>query len=288
MIKGEEMVLACVDGSALLDPVCDYASWVTQRLNAPLKLLHTIDHHHETALKIDLSGNIGVDSRDHLLEEITDLENQKSKLRLQEGKLILKAANARVTDNGIDNAENCLQHGSLIDSLIELEERIGVLVIGARGKIHEQQTDQIGAKLEAMIRSLHRPILIAYDQFKMPQRIMVAYDGREAAQKAVDMVAVSPLFEGLTCHLVCVGKNNKDDSLMKNALDKLRQSGDIEVICTSLQGKVDEALCDYQLKHDIDITVMGAFSHTRIHDFLLGSVTLKMLLNTKRPLLLLR
>jgi len=36
------------------------------------------------------------------------------------------------------------------------------------------------------------------------------------------------------------------------------------------------------------ILLMGAFSHTRIHDLLLGSFTTKMLMHTQKPLLLLR
>ena len=38
----------------------------------------------------------------------------------------------------------------------------------------------------------------------------------------------------------------------------------------------------------IDLTIMGAFSHNRFRDFLLGSFTAKMLAATNRPLLLLR
>jgi len=47
-------------------------------------------------------------------------------------------------------------------------------------------------------------------------------------------------------------------------------------------------LCAYQEKHAIDLTIMGAFSHTRLREMLLGSFTVKMLLHTKKPLLLLR
>jgi nucleotide-binding universal stress UspA family protein len=36
------------------------------------------------------------------------------------------------------------------------------------------------------------------------------------------------------------------------------------------------------------MTVMGAFSHTRLHDWLLGSFTVKMLTHSHKPLLLLR
>lgn len=288
MNNEKKLVLACIDGSTLCEAVCDYATWISQRVEAPLKLLHTIDHHHETAATTDLSGNIGVDSRDHLLEEITNLEHQQSKLRIQEGKSIIEFARQHVIQNGITTPITCLQHGSLIESLIELEDSIRVLVIGARGKIHEDQPDQIGAKLESMIRSLHRPILVAYEEFKTPQRIMIAYDGSETADKAIDMVASSPLYRDLSCHLVCVNKKDTPNSLLESAANKLLAAGNIEIISTSLEGKTDQELCGYQISHDIDMTIMGAFSHTRLHDLLLGSFTTKMLLNTKTPLLLLR
>ena len=55
-----------------------------------------IDPHHETAAISDLSGSIGLGSQEHLLEELTAVEQQRSKLRLQQGKQILQAAKERV------------------------------------------------------------------------------------------------------------------------------------------------------------------------------------------------
>ncbi len=289
MTTDTNRVLACIDGSVLSEAVCDYAAWIAQRLATPLKLIHTIDHHHETAAKTDLSGSIGLDSREHLLEEMTTLEQQQSKLRLQQGKAILTAAKARVIEGGIADPITCLQHGSLIESLIELEDSIRVLVIGARGKVHENQPAKIGAKLEAMIRSLHKPILVVNEAFKAPERIMIAYDGSAAAEKAVDMVANSSLYKGLCCHLVCVSKDDASaDKLLQKAANKLLAAGGFDVNAAKLKGKAELALCEYQASQHIDLTVMGAFSHTRIHDLLMGSFTVKMLVNSKGPLLLLR
>ncbi len=282
-------VLACIDGASLTEAVCDYAAWIALRVKAPLKLLHTIDHHHETAASADLSGNIGLGSQEHLLEEITRLEQQQSKLKLKKGKLLLQAAKQRVLQAGVPDPVCNQRHGGLIGSLIELEENIRVLVLGLRGQVHDKQSDQIGAKLEAIIRSLHRPILVVNDAFKPPERMMIAYDGSKAADKAVDMVAASALYKGLACHLVCVNNNESTAArLLQQASVKLKAAGDIEVTAVKLKGKADHALCEYQQQNDIDLTVMGAYSHTRLHDMLLGSFTYKMLVNTKKPLLLLR
>jgi nucleotide-binding universal stress UspA family protein len=283
------LVLACIDGSALTEAVCDYAAWIAARVDAPLKLLHTIDPHHETAVTSDLNGSIGLGSQEHLLEELTAVEQQRSKLRLQQGKLLLQAAKERVQQAGVSEPITNQRHGGLIESLIELEDNIRVLVIGLRGKVHENQPGRIGAKLESIVRSLHRPILVVTGAFKAPERILIAYDGGKAADKAVEMVANSPLYQGLICHLICVSKDHDPKGeLLERAADKLRNAGGMQVIAKKLAGKPEQALCEYQETHNIDLTVMGAFSHTRIHDLLLGSFTAKMLHHTKKPLLLLR
>ncbi len=282
-------VLACIDGASLTESVCDYSAWVAQKLAVPLKFLHTINHHHETSITSDLSGNIGLGSQAHLQEEITLLEQQQSKLKLKQGKLMLEAAKKQVQKFGITEPVCSQRHGDLIESLIALEDDIRILVLGLRGQVHDKQPHQIGAKLEAIIRSLHRPILIINDSFKTPKRFMIAYDGSKVANKAIEMVATSPLFENLSCHLVCVN-NNKDTAskLLEQAAKTLQSVNNIDLTTTQLTGRVEQELCAYQQQHDIDLTVMGAFSHTRIHDMLLGSFTHKMLINTNKPLLLLR
>jgi len=281
-------VLACIDGAALTESVCDYAAWISKKTEAPLKLLHTLNHHHETAVTADLSGNIGLGTQEHLLEEITQLEQQQNKLKMQQGKLILQAAADHIEKNAI-NTTSSQRHGDLIEAVIDLESDTRVLVLGLRGQVHENKENQIGAKLEAVIRALHKPILIVNDKFSTPKNIMLAYDGSAAADKAVEMVATSPLYKDLVCHLVCVNKNEDTaEKHLQQAAEKLKSAEGIKVITAKLKGKADQELCSYQQQHNIDLTVMGAFSHTRLHDMLLGSFTHKMLVNTKKPLLLLR
>ncbi|OAH98415.1 universal stress protein UspA [Methylomonas methanica] len=288
MSSTQNLVLAGIDGSSLTNAVCDYAAWIAQKVDAPLKLLHTIDHHPEVTDHSDLAGNIGIDSRDHLMDELTQLEQQRSKLRLQQGKQLLQAARERVMQAGALDPITNQRHGSLVESLIELENDLRVLVIGVRGKVHDNQPDKIGAKLQPIIRSLHKPILVVNAEFKAPERIMLAYDGSQAAEKALDMVANSPLHKGLVCHLVCVSQDEVKGQLLEVAASKLQLAGGIEVIAKKLIGIPEQVLSDYQEQKGIDMTVMGAFGHTRIHDWLLGSFTVKMLTNSRKPLLLLR
>jgi len=61
---------------------------------------------------------------------------------------------------------------------------------------------------------------------------------------------------------------------LKMVTNKLKQIEGIELIVKKLLGKADQVLCEYLASHDIDLTD-EAFSHTRIHDLLLGSFTAK-------------
>jgi len=236
---------------------------------------------------MSLSGSLGVNSRDQQLEEITTNEHTRSKLRLKEGKSILQTAKERVVEDGIESPIICLQHGSLVESLVELKQELRILVIGARGKVHENQQGKIGAKLQSIIRSVYGHILVAYQPFKAPERVMIAYDGSKNCDHAIDMIAQSPLYKGLICHLVCVGKKNISARL-EVAANKLKSAGWNDIVIADLEGTPEDELCGYQINQNIDMTIMGAFSHTRIRDLILGSFTTKMLLNTNTPLLLLR
>jgi len=288
MSQNRQHVLACIDESSLRNAVCDYAFWLAQGIDAPLRLLHAIDHHHETATSADLSGSFGVEGREHLLEEMTETEHTYFKSIIQERKAILNAAKEYVIQAGAHSATTYLRHGTLNESLSEFENEISTLVMGARGKTHEDQPDQLGEKLEQVIRSLHCPILVVYKRFVQPKAIMIAYDGSQSADRAVEIVTNSPLGKGLYCHLVYVGKKETVNRLQDKAAEKLRSSGELQVESVRLSGNASTVLRDYQTRHNIDITIMGAFSHTRLHDIILGSFTVKMLLNTSTPLLLLR
>jgi nucleotide-binding universal stress UspA family protein len=277
-----KVVMACIDGSHVSAAVCDYGAWIANTIKAPLKLLHTIEHVREAALT-NLSGSIGLGSREGLLDELAEVEQNRNRLLMEEGRYMLEAARSRVLGTLDQQPELCQRHGSLAESLIELEARIGILVLGIRGQLSEQQGG-VGTQLESVIRALHRPIFVVNRDFKQPRRTMLAYDGSPACKKALDMIISSPLSE-LPCHVVHVG--DQGEALLEEAKNALHGAG-LEVHNAQLQGKIVDALCQYQVDNDIDLTLMGAFSHNRIRDFLLGSFTHEMLVKSDKPLLLLR
>ncbi|MGH1472114.1 MAG: universal stress protein [Cellvibrionaceae bacterium] len=287
--NSKPMVLSCIDGSSFSEAVCDYSTWIAKTVDAPLTFLHTIEHRQIPAVA-DLSGSIGLGASEDLLNELTEIEQNRGKLLIKKGNLMLNAAKQKALDATVDDINLRQRHGSLSEALIELEDSIRVLVVGIRGEQHETQEGGVGEQLETIIRSLHKPILVVNKAFSLPKKIMLAYDGGEAAKKALDMIISSPLFKSTPCHLVHVVSDKEHvatDTVLQEAENKLKATG-VDVTTVTLSGKIEEVLADYQASNHIDLTLMGAFSHNRVRDFLLGSFTAKMLETTQRPLLLLR
>ena len=119
-------VMACIDGSLSSPAVCDYAAWASLRLGAPLTLLHVLDHKQYPPLS-NLSGNIALGSREQLLQELAELDQQRSTLALEQGRLALEAAKQRAQRDGVSNPQLRQRHGDLVTCLGELEQDIRLL-----------------------------------------------------------------------------------------------------------------------------------------------------------------
>lgn len=280
--------IACIDGSKYTSAICDYSVWLSQQLSSPFKALHAIEQTGSAAVA-DLTGAIGLGAQEHLLSELTELEQQRNRLELQKGRQMLEAAKERAHQAGIEHPVTVQRHGTLVEALIDLEADARVVVMGIRGETHNEPDDgHIGAHLESLVRAVQRPIFVVNSEFTEPKAAMLAYDGSSSCRKALEMVKTSPLFENLPVHVVHVSKESgKGEALVAEARAELEAAGRT-VQTQVLDGEPTEALCRYQHEQKIDLTVMGAFSHNRLREMVFGSFTAKMLATTKKPLLLLR
>jgi nucleotide-binding universal stress UspA family protein len=282
-----DQVMAAIDGSQFSEGVCDYAAWASLALQAPLTFLHVVDNHPQTA-EADLSGNIGLGSREHLLEELSQLDEQRAKVAQDQGRLMLQAARERAIQDGVNDPATRQRNGTLVETLEELEDEIRLLVLGKRGETAHQDSGHLGSNLEGVVRTLHRPILMVPHTYKRPERVMLAFDGSKTTRKGLEMLAKSPMFEGIPVHVVIVGPETGDNrSQLDWALSSLRDAGH-EAEGAIRAGEVEETLRGYQAEHAIDLLVMGAYGHSRIRHLLVGSTTTAMLRKTTTPVLLLR
>ena len=280
-------VIACIDGSKAMLSVCDASAWAALRLDAPVTLLHVLDKS-SYLTGFNLSGSIGLGTREHLLAEMVDLDERRSKLALEQGKYMLQDANAHIIKQSPVVVETLQRHGGLIETLLEQEPNARLVVIGRQGEQHQEQTQAIGSHLESVIRTLKQPILVVIAEFEAPKRFMIAYDGSDTAKKVINRVISSPLLKGLECHLVIVSGNQSQGEAELASVAVSLTEADFNVVTAVCQGEVQTALEVYQQENHIDLMVMGAYGHSRIREFFVGSNTTRMISKSQIPLLLLR
>ncbi len=280
-------VLGLIDGSIYSESVCDLAAWVAKRTSASVELLHVLGRR-EVSSAPDYSGNLQIGARRKLLEEISSLDEQRAKLALRRGRLILEEAAARLSMAGVADVKTQLRHGDFVETLQDYEKNADLVVIGKRGEAADFAKLHLGSNLERVVRSSTKPMLLASRTYTEPRSFMVAYDGGPSANKAVAHIAQDPLLQGMEGHLVTVGSPTSGSAnKLEEAAKDLRAFGFV-IHTHQLTGEPEKAIAARVEELDVGMLVMGAYGHSRIRSLIIGSTTTQMIRACRIPLLLFR
>ncbi|MCF4098476.1 universal stress protein [Maritalea mediterranea] len=280
-----QTILALVDGSAYSESVCHYAAWMAQRTQSKVKIYHIMGRRN-AADSDDLSGAIVLGARTQLLDKLSALDMERAKLAQEHGRAILEDAKAIVQGDGDIEVQTRLRQGDLVETVAAKEETGDVIVVGKRGEAHKLASGHLGSNLERVIRASHKPVLVANRTFNPVNKVLVAFDGGASSLKAVDMVANSPLYQGLEVTLAYVGKpSDKIQSALDAATAKLKGAG-LDVDQQVLAGEADKALSELTNNGDYQMLVMGAFSRSRLRSLFIGSTTMEMIRACKIAIML--
>lgn len=287
-MKNEPKVLACVDQSSYAEHVTDAAVWAASRLSAPLELLHVIDHVVPAASE-DHSGAIGINAQENLLNQLASDEATLARDARERGRVFLARLRDRAEAAGIAEPDMRQRYGSLVETLTEQQPAVRLVVMGRRGASSKDTMRDLGRQLESVVRAMDRPILTVTDTFRPPKQVLIAFDGGTAARHAVDMVASSPLFQGVPCHLLMAGKvgRREPEKQLQLAEASLASAG-LKVTLSHVSGDPETVIARAIQVHQIDMLVMGAYTHSPLRAIVFGSKTTELLRASRVPTLLLR
>jgi len=281
-------ILACIDGSAYATSVCDLTAWVAPRLDASVEILQVVQRSDAVASRHDLSGAIGLGVKSELLEELTRIDQEQGRLEIERGRVLLAAAEQRLTEAGVREVTPLHRHGDIVETIVEREADADLVVVGKRGVSSAGDTQHIGALIEQVVRASVKPVLIASSRITPPRVVVVAFDGSAAATRALDVVATSPLFAGLDVHVVVAGA---DDTTHRRSLDKavarLSERGTAPV-AKLIPGSAGKAIAAYMAEQPESLLVMGAYGHSPLRSLFVGSTTTAMIRTVHVPVLLVR
>ncbi len=285
-------ILLCTDGSTFASSSYQYGAWLARRLDAAIDVLHVSDVRRQAqAEATNLSGSIGIDAADRLLQELVNLEHQKARLEYQHAKLMLQSAVTTLQAQGIDTVKTQHKTGYFVDVLSELEAIADLVVLGKRGTSAEAASGHLGANLERIIRASHKPCLVTSRQFKPIERVLLAYDGSPIAQKALEFVITSPLFQGLTLHILKVTPDDTTTTRARSRLDAAQQQAQahgFDPVCQLVMGNPETAISTYVTDQNIDLLAIGAYGHRRIRHLIIGSTTAQILRSSHIPVFVFR
>lgn len=280
-------ILACVDDSMYAETVCAGAAWVSNRTGAAVALLHMFRLPSKRA-SLDLSGAIGLGAKSELLEQLTELDETHGRVEQRKGKLMLAHAEQQLRAAGVQNIEVLHRRGSLVEAIGELEEQVDLIVMGKRGRRKQADFDslELGSNLERVARAVHKPLLVTARDFRPIRRFVIAYDDSASTARALEYITRHPLLKGLECHVVMIGSVS---AKIRNTLTEV--AGTLEgagfSVHTALKiGPRDEVITAYVEAREMDLIVMGAYRHSRIHDLILGGTTTSVIRSCRIPLLL--
>lgn len=280
-------IIACIDESTWSTSVEDAAIWAGGQLNRPLMFLHIIEKQAQASIT-DLSGAIGLGAHSKLMTEIATLDQMRAKVALELGKELLENAQSKAQEAGCKQIETVQRNGAFIDTLLKLENTARLIIVGHSGTKTGKKINVLGSHVESLLRQINTPVLITPHDFIAPKNFMLAYDGREVTELAIQRILDSDLLRGLDCHLVTVRNNQPDqEEKFARATERLTAGG-FAVTATYLKGEISKQLLNYQQENAIDLLVMGAFSGSRLRQLFIGSNTIMMLESCNIPIMVVK
>lgn len=281
-------LLSCTDGSIYARSVYEHTAWVARRLEAAVHVLHILEPPRDAAALADLSDTIGAEAQASLAEEFATLEALKARVAQTHAQAILADAKRQLRTGGVQQLELEATPGELTDSIERCEAAADLIVIGKRGEHADFGKLHLGSNVERVIRSSHRPVLVAARAFNRIERVLFAFDGGPSALAAVAFATASPLLRGLHLRLLLVGPSTPEirDSL-EAARARLLAAGH-EVQADVLPGEPEKVIAEAVRRESIHLLVMGAYGHTRIRELTVGSTTATMVRTCLVPVLLFR
>lgn len=279
-------ILSLIDSSIYGPSVCDLSSWIATRLDATVELVHVIDKSETHEQLTDLSGSIGLGARSALLTKLSDLDAERSQLANKHGRVLLDEAKERLEKSGVQNITMNLRHGTLLDVMEDLGKKADYIILGKRGEGADFIKLRLGSNVEDVVRSNQNPTLLSARQFKPISNFLVSYDASAAIERAIDYLCQTPLLKGLSCHLIMAGsENDKDFDKLNAAAVKLVAAG-FDVKADIINGAAGPVIKNRVEKDNIDLLIMGAYSHSRLKQFFVGSTTTELIRGCLIPVML--
>ena len=270
-------LLICTDGSAAATTSYYCGLWAAKKLQAIIDIIFVTDVRGQTvATRQNFSGSLELESTQTLLEQIAEVESDRAQVNYQIAKKVLDEASLFFEQADYSPVNLIHETGQLVECVQEYEHEVELVILGRQGQSEDFPADHVGANVERLLHGSHHPCLVTAGTFNDIQKLLLAYDGSPSCQKMLQYLLSSPLFQGLELHLLSVAKSEElqQGYLSLEEAQKQAETAGFHPICQQESGThPEQIIATYEKENDIDLLLMGAYGHSRVHRMMLGSAT---------------
>ncbi len=225
----------------------------------------------------------------------------------------LASTKACLMDSGL-HVKSELVLGYPAEKLMEVAETLepDLIVLGAKG-LRATLGILLGGVAQQVVEYANWPVLVVRAPYKSPQRVLVAADGSEYSQRAIDYLSGFPLLDSCEIHIVHVmppapdpfyplqawppapeiiqpplvidteelkqmraEQEQRGKALLARA-EKQFSGGGMAVFTCLTKGDAATEIIDYIKSRDIGLVVLGSRGLSPVQSWLLGSVSRKII-----------
>ena len=174
-----------------------------------------------------------------------------------------------------------VEEGDLLDHLSEAAGEATLVAAGQR--LRAGGGEGIGSGVEQLLRKIRCPILLAPARYVGPERVVVAYGGKELGATALAMGAQAARTLGLPLEVFTAADAEVRGHLAHRARGQLGDSAPTATFAGH-EGDPGTRILEHCTRRDL--LIMGAYGHSRLYRAVLGSVTNQVIHQARWPVLL--
>ncbi len=272
--EASNVVLAATDGSSTAQVAVEAAIQIARGRHMEIRGLSVV------------SGALMMNPYANYQREFTEGREPSSHDRLLEslkhrGAAALKWMEARCQVESIPVSTE-LMFGGVPETVLRQANGAEMLALGRRGHGHHDDAHHLGSQFQAIARRAHRPTVVGGDVVRQLSCLLVAYDGKEGARRALDWAA--GFCREPPCRLiVLVVQETETDRAAEWLADaRSRIAADGLDGCEFVQraGRAASQIAAVADDSQVDLIAMGRYSHSALRGMLGGSTVDRVLRRT--------
>ena len=211
----------------------------------------------------------------------------------QEARSRLEAFERQCFEADVDSFESRLLDTSAVEALI-LESRYCDLLVAGTQDVADYGVLAPSRLPGRLVTQCVRPVLLVPPTLRQPQakfdKIMIAWNGSPGASRALAFAL--PLVQRAAQVYIAVANPEAEriDMGAEPGADLAaylaRHHRNVKGLGLDTVQDTGSALCDLARQHHVDLLVAGAYGHSRMHDWVLGSTTASLIEQCPVPLLM--